>query len=406
MIPILAWRNIWRSRTRSFVVMGAVAIGIWALLFLLSFSEGMINSYIESSIENQTSHLQIHNKEFQKDKEVKYFIEDSENLMDRLSKNEGVEMATIRSLANGMIATAKGARGVAIKGVDPAQEALVTQLDDKIIDGAYFSDEGRNPIIIGQTLADKLKTKLRKKVVLTFQNAEGDQIQAAFRVSGIYTMGNSQLDQAFVYIRRSDLNRLLGVENGGHEIALLVNNFDKVHDFTADLQSKEDTAALAIEPYDVISPELSLFNEQMGMSTGIMTFIIMFALIFGIINTMLMAVLERTKELGMLMAIGMNKSKVFRTIVLETIMLAMVGAPVGMFLGWLTVFITSKSGIDLSMYQQGLDQFGFSGMVYPSLTPDTYVIVTIAIFFTALIAAIYPARRAIKLKPVEALRKT
>jgi ABC-type lipoprotein release transport system permease subunit len=386
--------------------MGAVAVGIWALLFLLSFSQGFVATYIEDTIENQTSHLQIHNKEFQKDKEVKYFIDDSDKLMSSLANNDQIKKTTIRSLANGMIATAKGARGISIRGINPSDEAAVTKLDKKIIEGKYLMEEGRNPIIIGRTLAEKLKTKLRKKVVLTFTDATGEQIQASFRIVGIYSMGNSQVDQAFAYVRQSDLNRLLGVESGGHEIAMLINDIDNLDAVTADLQSKNDTSTLAIENYKELSPSLSLYSEQMSMSTGIMTFIIMFALIFGIINTMLMAVLERTKELGMLMAIGMNKRRVFSTIVVETIMLSLIGAPLGLLLGWLTITITGNTGIDLSMYSEGMDMFQMgSGMVYPTLEGGVYIFVAIAVFFTALIASIFPARRAIKLKPVEALRK-
>lgn len=406
MIPILAWRNVWRSRTRSLVVMGAVAVGIWALLFLLSFSQGMIESYIESAIENQTSHLQVHHKEFLKDNEVKYFIENSDSVLKAFQTYDHIDKATIRTISNGMIATAKGARGVNIKGVRPNKEAAVSNLDKKIIEGKYFDDKSRNPIIISQKLAEKLNTKLRKKVVLTFQTPNGEPVQSSFKVIGIYSTGNSQLDQMFVYVRSSDINRLLGVdENAGHEIAVLIKDIEQLGDFTNTLKDASDTTKYAIQPYDEIAPQLKLFNEQMSMSTGIMTFIIMFALIFGIINTMLMAVLERTKELGMLMAIGMNKGKVFLTIVFETIMLSVVGAPIGMLMGWLTVAMTHKSGINLSMYQKGLEQFGMSGMVHPSLTPDTYVTVGIAIVITALLASIYPAWKAIRMKPVEALRK-
>ena len=406
MIPILAWRNIWRSPTRSLIVMGAVAIGIWALLFLLGFSQGMISSYIKSAIENQTSHLQVHNTAFLKDKEVKYFVDNSDSVLNAIQSYEQVDKAAIRTISNGMITTANGARGINIKGVRPKEEAAISNLDGKIIDGKYFDEDSRNPIIISQELADKLNTKLRKKVILTFQTPNGEPTQASFKIKGIYSTGNGQLDQAFVYVRSADLNRLLGVdEKAGHEIAVLLKDIEELGDFTTVLKEASDSIKYAIQPYYKISPQLKLFNDQMSISTGIMTFIIMFALIFGIINTMLMAVLERTKELGMLMAIGMNKGKVFLTIVFETLMLAIVGAPIGMLLGWITITLTGKSGINMSMYQKGLEQFGMSGTVYPSLTPDTYVTVGVAIAITALLASIYPARKAVKLRPVEALRK-
>lgn len=135
-----------------------------------------------------------------------------------------------------------------------------------------------------------------------------------------------------------------------------------------------------------------------------MTFIFMLALIFGIINTMLMAVLERMKELGMLMAIGMNKIKVFVMIVVETILLALIGGPIGMLLAWLTVAYTSRTGIDLSNFAKGLEGFGMSTFVKPSLLTSSYIIVAVAIMITAVLASIYPARKATKLKPVDALR--
>jgi putative ABC transport system permease protein len=408
MIPILAWKNVWRSRTRSLVVMGAVAVGIWALLFLLSFSQGMMESYIESAIENQTSHLQIHHKEFLKDKEIKYFIDSSDAILNAYKKDEQVANATLRTISNGMIATAKGARGVNVKGVDPKTEALVSQLDKKLIEGKYFdaNSSSSNPIIISKNLADKLNTKLRKKVVLTCQTPNNEPVQASFKVVGIYSTGNAQLDQMLVYTRKEDINRLLGIDDkAGHEIAVLLKDMEQIYDFQEARKAKSDTTKYAIQTYDEIAPELKLFNEQMSMSTGIMTFIIMFALIFGIINTMLMAVLERTKELGMLMAIGMNKGKVFLTIVFETIMLSVIGAPIGMFIGFVSIFYTNKVGINMSMYQKGLEQFGMSGTVHPSLTSDAYITVGVAIVITALLASIYPALKAIRLKPVEGLRK-
>ena len=131
----------------------------------------------------------------------------------------------------------------------------------------------------------------------------------------------------------------------------------------------------------------------------------MLALIFGIINTMLMAVLERYKELGMLMAIGLNKVKIFSMIVLETLMLAAVAAPIGLGASFLTVYLLQDTGIDLSSFAKGLERFGMETTIFPVLDIGQYARISLAVFITALLASIYPARKAINLKPVEALHK-
>jgi ABC-type antimicrobial peptide transport system permease subunit len=129
----------------------------------------------------------------------------------------------------------------------------------------------------------------------------------------------------------------------------------------------------------------------------------MTALVFGIVNTMLMAVLERTKELGILMAIGMNRIRVFFMIVLETIFISFIGSPVGLLVGAINIYMYSDKGVDLSNYSEGLEAFGYSSFLYPYLEPKVYIIVTIAVFITAIIASLYPAYKAIRLKPVEAI---
>jgi putative ABC transport system permease protein len=131
--------------------------------------------------------------------------------------------------------------------------------------------------------------------------------------------------------------------------------------------------------------------------------IIMIALIFGIVNTMLMAVLERTKELGILMAIGMNRLRVYSMIVIETFFLALIGAPIGLAFGALNINIYSEKGVDLTKYSQGLESFGYSSVLYPYIEFNVYIIVTVAVFITAIISALYPAFKAIRLKPVDAI---
>jgi putative ABC transport system permease protein len=182
-----------------------------------------------------------------------------------------------------------------------------------------------------------------------------------------------------------------------------LNEFDQTDQLTNQL--KDAHPELLVESYKEVAPDLELFNNQIKVNIMIMTSIFMLALIFGIINTMLMAVLERIKELGMLMAIGMNKLKIFFMIMLETIFISVLGAPIGMGLGYVTIWYLHYSGINLSRWSRALEEFGMDDIIRPVLDPSVYGIVALSVIATALLAAIYPSLKAIRLKPVEALRK-
>lgn len=409
MIPILAWRNIWRSRTRTLVVIGAIAMGVWAALFMSGFATGMMNSYVDNAIEQVVSHIQIHHPEFEQDKDVKYRIPDPEALQATLAADPDVQAVSIRSLSNGMIASSQMTRGVEVNGVVPEMEKNIRGLDQLVVAGEYFGESRGNQILIGRRLAEKLKVDVRKKIVLTFQDLDGNITSAAFRIVGLYKTQNKPFDESQVFVERSDLNRLLtanGKEDStliAHEVAVLLHNIDLVNS-TAN-RWKAAFPDLDVATYREISPDLQLYEGQIKNVSLIYLTVIMLALLFGIINTMLMAVLERYRELGMLMAIGMNKFKVFGMIVLETLMLCLVAAPFGLLLGWATISYLGNRGLDLSAYSESIEQYGMSQIVYLGVDPIVYWQVPIGVALTALIASIYPALKAIRLRPVEAIRK-
>jgi ABC-type lipoprotein release transport system permease subunit len=192
-----------------------------------------------------------------------------------------------------------------------------------------------------------------------------------------------------------------GIGDGIHEIAIFLKNPESEDAVLADLRSAHPD--LLVESWRTIAPELELFLKMTDSFLWVLIGIIMIALIFGIINTMLMAVLERYRELGMLMAIGMNKSRVFAMIVIETVFLSLVGGPLGIGLGLITMHTLGLRGIDLSAYSQGLREFGYSSILYPYIENSTYVYVAILVIITALLGALYPAYKAVKLNPTEAL---
>jgi ABC-type lipoprotein release transport system permease subunit len=288
-------------------------------------------------------------------------------------------------------------------GINPDSESKVTNLYTKIIDGAYFEGIKRNPVVIGKKLADKLKLKIRSKVVITFADASGYISGASFRVAGIYESSNSMYDNTNIFVKSEDLTTLYGADNdAAHEIAILLNHSDDVPDVLADLQA--EFQSYDIKEWRQLMPEVSMLESSLDISMFIFMIIILLALTFGIINTMLMAVLERTKELGMLMSIGMNKSRVFKMIMVETVFLSLIGGVVGILIGIAVTLLLANSGIDLSAVAEGYGAFGYDSIVYPVLKIKNITDVVIMVFITGMLSAIYPALKALKLKPAEALR--
>lgn len=397
----IAWRNIWRTPMRSLIVIGSIVMGIWAGIFVVAFSYGLNKQRTESSIKNAISHIQIHHPEYQKEYDSKFYLGEPDQLSNVLESDKSIESYAFRTLLNGMVSSPIKSNGVRIIGVNKNQEKELTSIYSGLVKGTYFESKRRNPILIGEALAEKLKVKLQSKVVLTFQDTENTIISGAFRVCGIYKTQYSKYDQGTVFIENKDLHRLLKSENF-HQVALLCNSIDQVDSTYNNL--KTNLPEYEVKDWKSIAPELAYADKIMESWLFLIMIIIMLALIFGIINTMLMAVFERRKELGMLMAIGMNRSKIFLLILIETLFLSLIGAPTGLVLGALTIKITSETGINLAFISKGLENVGLGSVIYPQIESYFYLFITVMVFLFTLIAAIYPSRKALMLKPTEAIR--
>jgi putative ABC transport system permease protein len=248
-----------------------------------------------------------------------------------------------------------------------------------------------------------LDYRIRNKIQITISDASGTPVQGTFRVCGIYKTTNGSFDQASVFVNSQELAGLYdGTAVLTHEIAILLTDIENVDSVKEKL--KRISAGNTISTWKELAPDAAMMNDYMTIYYVIIIGVVMFALAFGIINTMMMTILERTKELGMLMAIGMNRRRIFYMIMLETIFLTLVGAVAGMIPGWALIKILGNSGIHFSAWGEGFEAIGFAATVYPVITPAFFGIITIMVIITSIISSIWPARKALKLKPVEALR--
>ena len=399
----IAWRNIWRNKLRSLVVIISIMLGIWSGIFVSAFSFGLNDQRKDALLRNQFSHLQIHNRQWKDQMEVKYTLSTATTALNLLSAHKEVAASAPRVIANGMASTAHYSGGVQIFGIEPAQENALTDLAAKIDSGSYFTEKGRNPILIGAALAEKLEVKPGSKVILNFSNGDQDLVSASFKVKGIYHEVSSTIEKMKVYVRARDLQQLLDMEtNEYHEVAAYLQNEEQSDSLKPFLQNALPESL--VENWKDLAPELAYSDSIMTQMLFIIIGIIMIALSFGIINTMLMAVLERRKELGVLMCVGMSKGKIFSMIILETLYLSLMGGPLGILLGLLTVQQGQKTGLSLEVFSDGLASYGIGTIIYPSV-PNSFYYGTAAIVFTmTLIASIYPARRALKMNPIETIR--
>lgn len=396
----ISWRNIWRNATRSVVVIIAIALGLWAGVFASAFVQGLMKQKIETVISMEMSDFQFHAPEFREEGLTELYMKDGESVREAVATEAAVLGTSGRLLSMGMIGSAKQNGAIKIMGINPADEHSVTALEDRVIEGKYFEGMKRNPVLISQRTADKYRVKLRSKLVLTIQDIDGEIIAGAFRVVGIYKSENGVFDDNHLYVDQSDLRRMMKIDEGLHEIAVLLNDHDLADPMA--IKYKEQYKDLEVMSWLDLATGMRMMVGMIDTYLYYIVGIILIALLFSILNTMLMAVLERVREIGMLMAVGMTKGKVFMMIMLETVMLSLIGGPLGLLISWAFVTHFGANGIDLG---GAYDDYGFSSIVYPYLDNQSYIEVTYMVVVMAVIAAIYPAIKALNLNPVEAIRK-
>lgn len=402
MLLSLAWRNIWRNKRRSIIIIAAIAVGLLCGLFTSAIMFGMGESLINTTIDRDLGHIQIHTKTFEDDKLLTDTIPSSLAIMSEIKSQPNVTGVSARIIIEGMISSATSSGGVRITGIQTDDERNVTSVHEHIIAGKYFESGQANQILLGYKLAENLGIKEKSKIVLSFQGLDGSIIYGAFRVTGIFRTESTMFDRSTVFIKENDILSLLGTEPICHEIVVRLNSSQNVDSLYSKLG--KSYVHLSVKSWKELAPELKLMDEMIGLQLSIFMGVILFALLFGITNTMLMSVIERVREFGVLMAIGMKRKKVFSMIILETITLAIVGGIVGMILAILTITYFGFAGINLSAFAAGLSEWGLGTILYPVLPFSFYLSITVMILLTAVFSAMYPAIKAIKLNPAKAIR--
>jgi ABC-type lipoprotein release transport system permease subunit len=399
----LAWRNLWRNHRRTIVMLSAISIGAWAMIFMTSLVRGMVNEMLRDGIRALPGHVQVHHPDYRDDPSI-------ENLMHATSEElaisllaSGIEHFSARVRVPAVISSERESRGVILLGVDPEREAAIKAIGSRVTEGRPLADVGDSGVIIGRRLAEKLETEVGKRIVLMSQDPDNEVADRGFRVVGLYEANLEIQEEAFVFSGRTTIQQMLGIGDFVSEVAVVGDDYRVVDPLLASVR-------LSIDGDDEVLPWTEL-DEYLGTMMTVMdgfvlvwVFIIFFALSFGLVNTLVMAVFERVREIGLMLALGMRPSSILGQIVVESFFLLAIGLVVGNLLACLTIILLAE-GIDISIVAEGMEMFGSASVLYPEMEMQDVILANVVVLVLGFLASLSPAWRASQYEPVEAITK-
>lgn len=403
----MAWRNIWRNPRRTIITISAIAFACLLLIFMLSFQFGSYETMINSSVKIHAGHLQVQAKEYQDKQNIRMVVPNPEETGRILDKVLNIDSYTFRAKAFSLVSSKNRTYGVMVIGIDPSREKKVSTIKNSIRQGSYLSKKDKNQAIVGKLLANNLGVIPGDELTIMGQGRDGSIAATVVSVKGIYASGLDEFDRSSIQIPLTTFQEVYTMGKAVHEVVVIGNSLRNISKIKENVQNqikktKEDDS-LTVLNWEELMPGLRQ-GIEMDLTMGIIFYLLLIIVVaFSILNTFLMAIFERTKEFGVLMAIGTTPGRITKLLLIESISLTMVGIVAGIFIGCLLTLIFQYYGVDLSGASELLAQYGISGIIYPKLSLLSALGGPLAVFLITFLAALYPALKIRKLQPVEAM---
>jgi len=399
----IAWRNVVRNPSRSFITIGAVAFGLTALIFLKSFVSGADYQMISNYTDLLVGHVQVHKRGFQDNMGLEKSINNPYKLARALLKVPYIKAWSPRVKDFALISSPKSSAGILLMGIDPINEKHLSTLYKRVSSGRYLEKTDDDKVLIGRQLAENLSVGLNDKIVLMSQGADGSLAAGAFTVAGLLDAGSEEIDKNLAVITLAAAQRLLVLDQKISEIAIRASSLGDVERAIEVLRKEIDPAQFEILSWKEISPMTYQWVQFDQVFTGLILLIVLLIVSTGILNTILMGILERKRELGIMMALGTKPDQVVFVVAVESFFLGAIGVLIGGLAGWGLTELFGDIGIDLSMVSDALNNFYIGSVIYPKLDGPSVGLYICIILIVSIIVSMVPAQRASHLKPVDAL---
>jgi ABC-type lipoprotein release transport system permease subunit len=404
----VSWRNIWRNKRRTAVILTAILIGIASMIFFSAFSRGMMAGMVDNAIDELTGHIKIQHTRFREDPSIFNRITDPDRILESISAILPDNTRTAaRIVTDAVVNTARDSTGVKLGGIRYAAEKGISFIGDAPVQGRAFAEDDLSSALMGTALADKLGLTPGKRFVVSARNAEGEVVSRSYTITGLFRAEMEAVEKAYVFVSKKSAAQLLGLGNAATEISMVLpyQNIAKTDltPLTRQINDRLDPELTALT-WRTLLPAIDAYLSLFTRFLFIWYLVVFIAMGFGIVNTVLMAVFERMREFGLLKAIGMKPLRIFNMVVVETVFLLMIGLFAGNLAAFVFIFVFSQTGIDLSAFSSGIQMWGIQRVIFPVVDLFDIVLANLTVFVLGIVVGVYPAVKAARFSPVETMR--
>lgn len=400
----LAWRYLWRNYRRTGIMLLAISVGVWAMIFMTALMRGMVDQMIGDGIDALPGYVQVHHPDFRDDPNIANSLAAPDAALRAALDEPPVAAWAPRVKLPAMIASERNTRGVTLLGVIPDREIALAFDPTRIVAGRFLDSPQDPGLVVGRRMLDRLETDLGKRVVVMSQDPDNNIADRGFRIVGVFEGDLAAQEEQWIYAGLETVQTLLGMGDRIAEIAVVGGDYRDVEALLAWVRAAAPASAEVL-PWTELEPYLGMMMGVMDGFVLVWIVVIFLALSFGLVNTLMMAVFERVREFGLMQALGMKPAAILYQVLLESLMLLALGLVLGNLLAVLTIW-PIRDGIDLSAVAEGFEMMGVSSTLYPALHGRDLVTANGVVLVLGILTGLLPAWRASQYRPVEAIAKT
>ncbi len=400
----LAWRNLWRHPRRTALTLAAIVFSDVLLVWMIALQLGQYDMMIDNTLRAFTGHVQIQSQGYLDKPQIRRTIPNAMDLAARIRSQLDNTSVGVRAMGFALVSSEQRSYGAQIAGVQPDYEPKISVLPGLIVKGRYLSGAKAEEAVIGSVMAKNLQVRIGDEITLLGSGKDGSFAAAVVPIVGIFDSGNAELDRYMVQLPLEYFQSVFSMGDSAHSIVVTSSSYEQTPILARRLRAMITDGSLDVIPWERLQPGLKQ-AIQADFSTAWLMYGVLVALVaFSVLNTFLMSVLERTREFGIMLALGLTPAKIGRLVLTESLLMSLSGLLLGIAAGATFTAYFVVYGISYPGMEELASKFNLPDRIFPALTPVSLLLGPVVIFIATMLAALWPAIRIHLLKPVEAMQ--